>query len=111
MTIKSNQSDQDRLIEDIKAKQKNTVWPGPLLNSRGVDEFLWKGSPDAPLVQRLGAWIFGVTFILLGAIFVDIAYERQSWVVIVVSIGLFLLGGRVFLNGFKRHKAKASKRA
>ena len=55
----------ERLIEEIKAKQRNTVWPDTLMNGRSVDEFLWKGSPDAPLVQRMGAWIFGLAFMLI----------------------------------------------
>ena len=56
--------DRDGVIEEIKAKQRNTAWPDTIVNSRGVDEFLWKGSSDAPLVQRIGAWIFGLTFVL-----------------------------------------------
>jgi len=110
MKNKAKPVNSERLIERIKVKQKNTVWPGPLINSRGVDEFLWKGSADAPLVQRIGAWIFGLTFIVIGIGIVDVGYRKQSWWDIVFSVVWFLLGGKVFLNGFKRHKTKASKR-
>jgi hypothetical protein len=65
-------------MEEIEAKQRNTVWPDTLRNSRSVDEFLWKGSSDAPLVQRAGAWIFGLTFILLSLALLDVAYEKQA---------------------------------
>jgi hypothetical protein len=108
MRTKSTVANRKRFIETIKAKQRNTVWPDPLINSRGVDAFLWKGSPDAPLVQRIGAWIFGLTFVLLGVVFVVIARNERSWIGIVVSIAPFLIGGRVFLNGFRKRKAKAS---
>jgi hypothetical protein len=64
-------SNTEKLIEDVSAKQRNTVWPDAMINSKGVDEFLWRGSPDAPLVQRIGAWIFGITFMFLGAMFVS----------------------------------------
>jgi len=59
-TRNAGSSDTEKLIEEARAKQSNTVWPDTLLNGRSVDEFLLKGSPDAPIVQRIGAWIFGL---------------------------------------------------
>ncbi len=106
-------SDQQDLIDEIKAKQSNTVWPDTMTNSRGVDEFLWKGSPDAPLVQRIGAWIFGVTFVLLGIGFVEadreIAPDRKSLAFVILGVVYFLIGVKVFLNGFRRRKKTAEK--
>lgn len=101
-------SKQKRFVEEMRAKQSNTVWPDPLINSRGVDEFLWKGSADAPLIQRMAAWMFGLFFILGGVAFLDVAHKKQSWLFGLLSIGWFLVGGKVFLNGFKRRKAKSS---
>jgi hypothetical protein len=106
---KTENSNQERLVEEIEAKQRNTVWPDTMINSRGVDEFLWKGSPDAPLVQRIGAWIFGLTFILLGLGLFDIAYEKHDRVLGVFSLLPLFLGVKVFLNGFRRHKATRHK--
>jgi hypothetical protein len=97
---------QDQAIEEVRAKQRNTVWPDTIRNSRSVDAFFWKGSPDAPLVQRIGAWIFGLTFILVGLGWVDVAYERRSPVFGVLSIVWFAVGGKVFLNGFRRRKVE-----
>ena len=48
MKLKTETSDNDESIEAIKAKQRNTVWPDTMVNSRGVDAFLWRGDPDAP---------------------------------------------------------------
>jgi hypothetical protein len=98
--------DHQSVIDDIEAKQKNTTWPDTMINSRSVDAFLWKGDPNAPLVQRIGAWIFGLTFILGGLLWVDVAYEKHWGVIGVLSIGWFLVGGKVFLNGFRRRKDK-----
>jgi hypothetical protein len=109
MRSKATLADRKRYIEEIKAKQRNTVWPGPMINSRGVDEFLWRGSPDATLVQRMAAWIFGLTFIFGGFLWVDVAYERHWRVFGALSIVWFLVGGKVFLNGFRKRKAKATK--
>jgi len=97
---------QDQVIEEVRAKQRNTVWPDAMRNSRSVAAFLWKGSPNAPLVQRIGAWIFGLTYILIGLGWVDVAYERHSPVVGVLSIVWFVIGGKVFLNGFRRRKVE-----
>jgi len=97
---------QKSVIDEIEAKQRNTVWPDTLRNSRSVDAFLWKGDPDAPLVKRIGAWIFGLFFILVGLGWVATAYEKQSLVFGVLSIGWFLVGAKIFLNGFRKRKTK-----
>jgi hypothetical protein len=94
----------ERVIEEIKTKQRNFAFPDTLRNSRSVDEFLWKGSPDAPLVQRMGAWMFGLFFILGGLVFLDVAYEKHYWIFGVLSICWFLVGAKVFLNGFRKKR-------
>lgn len=110
MKSKVTSTSRKKFIEEIKAKQRNTVWPGPLINSRGVDEFLWRGDPNAPLVQRMAAWIFGIFFIVVGGFgFLAVAYQKGWWAFGVLSIVWFLVGGKVFLNGFRRRKAKVSK--
>jgi hypothetical protein len=105
MKEKTENSDQERLVEEIEAKQRNIDWPDAMKNSSSVDEFLWKGSPDAPLVQRMGAWIFGLTFMLMGLCLFDIAYEKQDRACGIFSLLPFFLGVKVFLNGFRKHKA------
>ena len=97
-------SKQDQAIEVVRAKQSNTVWPNTIRNSRSVDAFLWNGSPNASLLQRIGAWIFGLTLILVGVGWVDVAYERDWLVFGVLSIVWFAVGGKLFLNGFRRRK-------
>ena len=99
-------SKQDQAIEEVSAKQRNTVWPDTIRNSSSVDAFLWKGSPDAPLIQRIGAWIFGVTFILVRFGWLDAAYERHWPVFGVLSLVWIAVGGKVFLNGFRKRKVE-----
>lgn len=104
----SDQDPQQRLVEDVKQKQSNTLWPDAPNNGRSVDEFLWKGNPDAPLVQRIGACIFGLTFMLCGAGFVEIDREitadRKSIVLVIMGVLFFGAGLKVFLNGFRRRR-------
>ena len=106
--MKNDPEHPQQLIEEIKAKQRNTTWPDTMLNGHGVDEFLWKGSPDAPLVQRVGAWIFGVTFMFLGVALTEADREtspdRKSTAFVIVGILFFGVGVKVFLNGFRRRQ-------
>ncbi|MGD0629420.1 MAG: hypothetical protein ABR987_08710 [Terracidiphilus sp.] len=97
---------QDQAIEEVRAKQRNTLWPETIGNRRSVDAFLWKGSPDAPLVQRIAAWVFGGFFILGSIAWLDAAFKRHSILVGVLSIAWFLVGGKVFLNGFRKRKVE-----
>ena len=105
---RTESSSRKRLIEGIKAKQRNTIWPDTLINSQGVNEFLWKGSPDAPLVQRVAAWLFGIVFILGGVGWLVAAYKKEWWGICLLSFVWFYVGGRVFLNGFKRRRSRES---
>ena len=110
MKSKVTSTSRKKFIEEINAKQRNTVWPGPMINSRDVDAFLWRGDPNAPLVQRMAAWIYGIFFMVVGGFgFLAVAYQKGWWAFGVFSIVWFLVGGKVFLNGFRRRKAKVSK--
>ena len=98
-----------KFLDEIEANQKNILWNDTVRNGRGVDAFLWKGSPDATLVQRVGAWLFGLTFLGFGVVFLTIARRlgREEGtlalaITAVVSMGLFLVGGKICLNGFQK---------
>ena len=97
---------QQKLTEEIKAKQSNILWPDAMKNSSGVDAFLWKGAPDAPLVQRIGASIFGLFFLLAGVSFLDVAHKKHEPLYLVMAFAFFALGTRVCLNGFRRSDGK-----
>lgn len=103
---KSRGTEQAELVAGIKAKQRNTVWPDTVNNSRSVEDFLWKGSPEATLVQRVACWMFGLFFILCGISFLDVAYEKHFLLFGALSIGWFFIGGKVFLNGFRKRRSK-----
>jgi len=54
---------ESRLVSEVRSRQRNTVWPDTLRNTALVDCFLWKGSPDATPVQRIGTFLFGMLFL------------------------------------------------
>jgi hypothetical protein len=107
----NHRDDQDHLIEDMRARQQNTLWPDAMVNSSSVDELLWKGSPKATKVQRIGIAIWGGTFALLGVVFEMIASQKDELVPAVLGLPLLALGTKLFLNAFKRNPkpAKAKK--
>jgi len=52
-----------RSLREIEARQRGTVWPDTLRNGALVDAFLWKGSPKATVIQRIGTGLFGLLFL------------------------------------------------
>ncbi len=101
---------QDHLIEDVRASQRNTLWPDAVVNSSRVDELLWKGSAKATKVQRLGLAIWGLTFAFLGVIFEMIASQKDELVPAFLGLPLLALGAKTFLNAFKRNPKPAKAR-
>jgi hypothetical protein len=96
-----------RYVEQaIAAKQNNIVWPGPLINSKAVDQFLWRGSSDPSAVQRVGAWLFGLVFVTGGVSLLTFGLEERSILLAAISAGSILVGLRVFRNGFRRAKPR-----
>jgi len=96
--------DPRHFIEDIHARQRNIVWPDTLRNSRKVDAFLWKGSPNATPVQRIGAWLFGLTFLGLGVNFFILARHAGSRLIGAVGLAGIFLGLRLCYNGSVRRR-------
>jgi hypothetical protein len=74
-----------------------------MVNSSRVDALLWRGSPKATRVQRVGMAIWGLCFLSLGVFFVLVlAREQHSPLAAVLGLLLLALGTRVTLNAFKR---------
>ncbi len=104
-TVKSNRAAATaprKFIEELRAKQRNIVWPETLRNGRSVDAFFWRGFSAPTLVQRIGAWLFGLTFLGCGAAFLDFGRRDGSVFLIVFSVLPLSIGARVFWNGFPR---------
>jgi hypothetical protein len=94
----------DSYIESVKDRQKNILWPDVLRGGRSVDEFLWKGARDAPLVQRIGAVILGLTYILIGVAFAGMALEQGKWFIGAAVPIIFGLGAWFIRNALLRKK-------
>ena len=100
----------DAFIDDVRTRQRNIVFPDTLRGGRSVDAFLWKGSPNPSLVQRIAARVLGFLFVISGLMFLRfVATVRDedgswigSWIIVLISASLVFAGIRIFRNGFPR---------
>ena len=96
-------------MEDIHGRQRNIFWPDTLRNGRAVDAFLWKGSPDATPVQRIGAWLFGLTSLGLGVSLFILARHEGSRLIGAGGLAGIFLGLRLCRNGFVKRRQEGVK--
>src|SRR5579862_3192270 len=94
--------DLQNFVDDIRAKQRNTVWPDPMVNARGMDEFLFKGSRNPATVQPVGAWIVACGFLGPGVVILGMSFKEGSLIGIGFGLACLLIGIKVFRNGFRR---------
>jgi hypothetical protein len=97
----------DDFIDETRASQRNIVFPDTVRNARLADVFLWRGSADPSLVQRIAAWMFGLGFIGAGTgLFCLAVVSRSSFADVFVGVSMSVLalfmGIRIFRNGFPR---------
>lgn len=104
MKHKGSHRDPQQFLNDVRARQRNTVWPDTFRNGRAVDAFLWRGSPDATPVQRVGTGLFGLAFLAMAVAFFILARQVGSRLVGVLAFGFAFLGVRLCRNALLRHK-------
>jgi hypothetical protein len=60
-----------------------------------------KGNPTAPAVQRVGAAIFGVMFLILAGVFICMAAEEKVRLLYLISVAPGYIERRTLRNAFK----------
>lgn len=91
----------DRLREDVELRQRNTVWPDTMRNGITVDGYLWKGDPNAPRIQRIGAFMFGLIFLFMAGIWFYLARRDIFWPLYLFAAAFGYVGCRLLRNAFK----------
>ena len=107
MKINSNPPNEPPDLEELRRRQRNTLWPDTFANSRVFYTLLWKGSPDATLVQRIGMGLLGVIYLLEGYSFFATALavfqgDYTGALKAAGGAGFLLLAGRACRNAFLR---------
>lgn len=108
----SDPKDLDEFIDETRARQRNIVFPDTVRNGRSVDAFFWNGYPHPTLVQRIGAWMSGLSFIGFGIGFLNFAADARNtdhdwfgyWTMLLLSLASISAGIRIFRNGFPRKR-------
>ncbi len=89
-------------LGNLADRQRNLTWPDLLRNGRPIDELLFKGKKDAPLVQCIGIVVVAVMYIMVGVLFVDLFATQRSWFDAVFALGLFCAAGFFIRNASRR---------
>lgn len=92
----------DPIVEDITAKQRNTTWPHVLRGGRAVDEYLWKGAKDAPMVQRIGAIILALAYLVVAILFIGWTGNGGGWLSGLFSLCLIAAGAKIVHSATRR---------
>ena len=92
---------------EVRARQRNIVFPDTVINSRPVWVLLWRGSAHPTLVQRIGAWLLGVMYVGIGVTVFELARQEGSRLQGALALGLILLGLRIFRSGFPRRESSS----
>ena len=98
-------SDHRASLDKNKELPREDACGPPLFRSdRAIDEFLWRGSPDAKLVPRIGAGLLGSLLVGGGfLVLLDPSPPAVDWMGWLFAVLLILVGARVLLNAFRRH--------
>ena len=95
-------------IDELATRQQNVLLPEVVKNARLVDRYLIFGSADATLLQRIGAWLFGLAFIAVGVTIVSLGSTGPNPIgEILFGAVPIILGMLVFLNGCRRRKRRS----
>lgn len=91
----------DSVVDDLKARQRNLTWPHLLRGSRSVDEYLWKGARDAPMVQRIGAIILALAYLAVALFFISWTTNGGGWLSGLFSLVLIAVGAKIVHSAVK----------
>jgi len=96
----------EEIREEIEAKQRTVLFEDGLNAGKSVDEFLWKGDPNAKPIQRAGLVVFAVTFWIVGIFIIAIGWAKDEGlgclVVSLVGSAFVLVSIRLLRNAFLR---------
>jgi len=84
---------------DARRRQQGTLWHDAIRNGTSVDGFLWKGLPNATPIQRAGAIVWGIAFLICGFALLYMACERRFLPIVLIASIFAMAGWRVLSNG------------
>jgi hypothetical protein len=96
-------------INDIRFRQRNIVWPDVIVNANRVNRFLFKGARNAPVVQRIGALLFGIVLAGSGIVNLSLDYKVGTLVGSIVSFTIIGVGVIFCVNAVRGWRLKSDR--
>lgn len=93
-------------LGEIEARQRNTVWPDTLRNGALVDAFVWRGSPNATYIQRIGTALFGLLFLCPAVLlmrfgFFEVGPALFRLLMFLLALPWMAIGCKLLRNAFR----------
>lgn len=102
-------NDLERIRFDAESRQKAVLFEDARRGGRSVDEFLWKGDPNAKPIQRAGLVVFGLMFLVLGTCLAAILFAHEGTISKMIGAAFWLIGFyigiRLLLNALFKRKS------
>ncbi len=105
----AEKKDFKQIREDVEERQRGILVPDLIRSGRSVDEFMWKGDPNASLVQRIGLLVFGMFFLFLFSIAVFIIIATRTWEGLLVGLPVGVISS-IFSFRFPRNAFRKKRR-
>lgn len=102
--VSGKDPDHQAFIEELRDRQRDIVFPDTVRNGRNVDLIMWRGNPDAPLIQRIGIGLFALLFLGWAIALIALALESgaDNWPLIAVALPFLFVSIRLGMNTFRR---------
>jgi hypothetical protein len=89
-------------LNEVESRQRNLTWPDVLKSSRSADEVFWKGSRNAPMVERIGTMVFAIAFFIAALGLVGLARQNGQPLIAVFALLPLGIGALFTRNALKR---------
>jgi hypothetical protein len=93
-----NEMESESVQDDSNPIRRVPNWP--------INRYIWRGPPDAPLVQRVGARLIGSVFVCCGLFLLNEGVKERSLLAGLFATGVLFIGGNVFLKGLAKRNSK-----
>lgn len=105
---KSSSSEEREFDAQVRARQRNTIWPDTLRGDYDVDSFVFSRTARATPLQRIGIAIFAFIFLMPAIPLVYFAFTEDlptlaRAFLLLLAVPFALLGLRLVRNACRRH--------
>jgi len=90
----------------VRPSGNPVLLPSVEVNKRRAHELFWRGTPNAPPIQRIAVCLLGLTLLGVGLATLSDAHEGRSFSQAIFGMGALLIGATWIRNGIRRAPKK-----